>query len=881
MPMDPQNEALAQRCESVADAALAAVDWTGLAAAEVREDGPVLARDLRRAALRARKLAGAARRPMCVSVFGPSQQGKSYLIASLARKPPAPTTIRFAGETRLFNRDINPDGGKESTGLVTRFTVRPVEGLPGMPVVCRMLSETDIVKIMANAFMEDFDRDTVQPLDAAQVEAVLARLRPRAARQPVGRLSEDDVYDLFEYFERYFLNHPAHLALKPAPWREIEALAPRLATPDRAELYGLLWNATPTMTATALKLIQALESLGFPEEACCPMAAVEPKAASIIDVETMSSLGKGDGDTVAVATRAGRRAELPRAVLTAVVAELQLQLEERPFDFFDHTDLLDFPGARGREKYNAAKAEEVARTDLFMLLRRGKVAYLYQRYLAEQELTSMLLCLKHSNQEVRTVPAMVRDWIDGTHGATPQARQGRDVALFLVLTMFDMEFEVKGGAEDSVERWSTRLKTTIFEFLGLGHDWPAEWTPGRAFANTFWLRNPEVKNKGLLDYDEGGREVGFREPGRVAELRANFLANPDVQRHFADPERAWEAGMALNDGGIGLIAERLRPVCNPQTKREQVRAALAAQAGAIAASLRPYYVSSDVEAELQKRLAEARGVAMGLTEAAKRQAFGLLLSELQVRGEAVADVFRAALLTVGDDPVAVRGPVGTVSDADELDQGLADIFGDAPAAPAAQKPAGADAPAPAPAQMRDVADVLAEAALAHWLEGLHRFAARADLPPLFGMEREAAASLTGQLATAARRLGLRQRIARAIRDNASFHERAGDQLAKRVLVAEREINEFVYALGARDLPPERRPTVAGRPVFTRTKPVPEQWPELAERPAAFEREIYLDWVASYRRLVEDNARAAAGLVGDQALNERLGQLLGALGRAAA
>lgn len=873
--VDAENEALAKRCEAVADAALGAVEWVGLAAGEVREEGPVLARDLRRASLRARKLAGAARRPMCVSVFGPSQQGKSYLIASLARRAPAPTTIRFGAETRLFNRDINPDGGKESTGLVTRFSVRAVNGLPGMPVVCRMLSETDIVKIMANAFMEDFDRDTVKPLEPAQIEATLARLRPKASREVAGPLTEDDIYDLFEYFERYFLNHPTHLALKPAHWREIETLAPRLPIPDRAELYGLLWNATPTMTATALKLIQALEKLGFPDEACCPMAAVEPKASSIIDVETMSSLGKGDGDPVPVATRAGRRAELPRAVLTAVVAELQLQLDERPFDFFDHTDLLDFPGARGREKYNAAKAEEVAQTDLFMLLRRGKVAYLYQRYLAEQELTSMLLCLKHSNQEVRTVPAMVRDWIDATHGATPERRQGRDVALFLVLTMFDMEFEVKGGAEDSVERWSTRLKTTIFEFLGLGHDWPAEWAPGTPFGNTFWLRNPEVKNKGLLDYDADDREAGFREPGRMAELKANFLANPDVRRHFADPERAWEAGMALNDGGIGLIAERLRPVCNPETKRAQVRGALALQAGAMAASLRPYYVSSDVEAELQKRLAEARGVAASLGEAAKRQAFGLLLGELQVSVEALAEVFRAAQFQVSDDPMAVRMPVGTASEESDLDRAVDDIFGDAPAAPPRQDPAAEAAPRP-----RDMADVLAEAALAHWLERLHRFAAREDLLPLFGMDREAAASLTGQLATASRRVGLRQRVADAIRRDGAFHERLGDQLAKRVLLAEGQINEFVYALGARDLPPERRPQVAGRAVFTRTRPAPDQWPELAERPAAFEREIYVDWVASYRRLVEENARAAAGLVGDPALNERLGRVLQALAPAA-
>ena len=82
-----------------------------------------------------------------------------------------------------------------------------------------------------------------------------------------------------------------------------------------------------------------------------------------------------------------------------------------------------------------------------------------------------------------------------THGATPEARLGQDVALFLVLTMFDMEFELKGGAsDDSVERWSTRLKTTIYEFLGLGHDWPENWTPGKPFDNTFFLRNPEFRS---------------------------------------------------------------------------------------------------------------------------------------------------------------------------------------------------------------------------------------------------------------------------------------------------------------------------------------------------------------------------------------------------
>ncbi len=871
---DSADEALAARCEGAAEAALGAIEWLSGAADLVREERPALARDFRREALRARKLAAAARRPMCVAVFGPSQQGKSYLIASLARKGTAPATIRFGGELRNFNRDINPEGGKESTGLVTRFSTRPVEGRPGMPVVCRMLSETDIVKIMANAFMEDFDRDTVVPLEPAAIEATLARLRPRAGREPIGKLNDDDVYDLFEYFERYFLNHPAHLALKPAVWREMETLAPRLAIADRAELYGLLWNSTPTMTATAAKLISALAALDFPEEAFCPMAAVEPRATSVIDVETMSALGKGDGDPVPVATRAGRRTELPRSVLAAVIAELQLQLEEKPYDFFDHTDLLDFPGARGRERYNANKAEEVASSDLFMLLRRGKVAYLYQRYLAEQELTAMLLCLRHSNQEVRTVPAMVRDWVDSTHGATPGARLDQDVALFLVLTMFDMEFELKGGAsDDSVERWSTRLKTTIYEFLGLGHDWPENWTPGKPFNNTYWLRNPEVFNKGLLEYGENRSEVGFREPERMAMLRSKFLANPDVQRHFADPGHAWDAGMALNDGGIGYIAERLRPVCNPALKRRQVQAQLAALASRMANRLEPYHVSGDLDAELAKRRAEARAVGRQLLNCADAQAFGLLLRELQVQGETLAGLFRRQQLAASESPSAVAAPVGTRATAHALRRAFDEAFEDDPPPPAERE---------IPQGPRDLADLFAEAAVAEWLQGMHRFSARSDLPDLFRLDRDAAATLVAQVAAGARRLGLRDAVAQRMRAGTAYVTGLSDRLLKPVITAENMINDYVTWLGFDAAPLEQRPRAGRdrRAILTRP-PAAEDMPALSETPMPYDQDFYVDWAVAFVRLVEDNVRAAGGAAVDTAANARLGRLLDALRAAAA
>ena len=102
----------------------------------------------------------------------------------------------------------------------------------------------------------------------------------------------------------------------------------------------------------------------------------------------------------------------------ALIAELHITIKDKPWDFFDFTDLLDFPGARSRERIPAVRKFLQRERSLEGLFLRGKVGYLFDRYCAEQELTSMLLCIGPSNQEVRTLPKMVDDWIGSTHGAT-------------------------------------------------------------------------------------------------------------------------------------------------------------------------------------------------------------------------------------------------------------------------------------------------------------------------------------------------------------------------------------------------------------------------------------------------------------------------------
>ncbi len=872
--MGEEDAALAARCAKVAEAASGALGWIGEHGAIVREAGPALARDFRRFGLAARKLAAAAQRPMCASVFGPSQAGKSYLISALARKGTSPVNALFDGETVDFVRRINPEGGKEATGLVTRFTMRPTPGLPGAPVAVRMLTQPDVVTILGNSFLEDFNRDRVSPLPAEALARHLGELAARARAAPVRGMEEDLVYDLQEYFEKYFRGHPLILSLGGAYWREAALLAPRLSVADRAVLFAPLWNLLPVYTATAQRLTEALEALGDPDEAFLPLAALLPREISVINVDTLAGLAAPAARAaLAVRAREGRSASLPRAVVTALIAELRLTLAEQPWDFMGGTDLLDFPGARSREVLADPDAYLSDPAKLAPLYLRGKVAYLYQRYVAEQELTAMLLCIGPSNQDVRTLPGMVREWVDATHGATPEERAKHPPALFQVLTKFDAEFEEKLGASEAGEgaaseqnRWSARLQASVTGFLALDHAWPLEWTPGTPFANTFWLRNPNFIAKGLLDYDEHRRAPGLREPARMRRFREEFVSTPAVMRHFANPGLAWDQAMRLNDGGVTHLAARLAPVCNPALKRGQVAARLAVLAKAMAQRLDPFHVSDDREAERGKRRAEGAVAARAMASAAAAQRFGLMLRAMMVEAEALQAAFTRLVLSAPEEQAATPIVGAAVAEADLAGE-LAGLFGEE-AVPAS---------APTPRRVTDMADRLAEAALETWGERLAAFAEDPATSGFLRLSREAAVFIATQVETGAATRSLREEIARRIRSLAGFHERLSDSLTRPVRLAERAINDHVAFLGFEAEPEAQRPKVPrdGRAVFA-AREAAEDIPRLGPTPAPFETVFTIDWITAFAKLVDLNVDHAFGGRVDSEANARLGRLLASL-----
>ncbi|TBR22572.1 MAG: hypothetical protein EPO10_28125, partial [Reyranella sp.] len=207
--MDTVDLKLAQDCEALAVAASEGVAWLKDAAGQsptVAQQAPSLVSELQKVRNQSRKLARAARRRMCVGVFGPSQAGKSYLVSILASRDGRPLQARFADKTYDFLSEINPPGNRESTGLVTRFGLGLSDGSAEFPVKVRLLTQTDIVKILGNSFLLDFDHQKAEFVgpDGAAIRKRLTELRVKAQPMPVGDLDSDDVLDLIEYFDTFF-----------------------------------------------------------------------------------------------------------------------------------------------------------------------------------------------------------------------------------------------------------------------------------------------------------------------------------------------------------------------------------------------------------------------------------------------------------------------------------------------------------------------------------------------------------------------------------------------------------------------------------------------------------------------------------------------------
>ncbi len=864
--MTDLKETLTQQSSALAQTANGFILWLADNPDLVGREKTALDKEFHRFATQANRLTKALQRPMCVGVFGPSQSGKSYLISALGRKEYHPLMARFGNREVDFIRDLNPEGGRESTGLVTRFTVHTAPDIPQeAPIRMRLLSQTDIVKIIGNTYFADCDHNDTELPSLEQLQETFDSCSALKQSQPVDNLTEEDVYDLQVYFERYFAGNQRVQLFKHNYWQRAAVLAPKLAIEQRARLFGLIWGEVTTFSDLYCRLYAGIQQLGFHDEAFTGLEALMPRDTSIIDVATLKGLDPDDDSSpLTLTTPAGNRVELPRGIVAALVAELQIVISDRPWDFFEHTDLLDFPGARSREQIKDVAAYLDNQNSLQSLFLRGKVAYLYERYCAEQELTSMLLCIGPGNQEVRSLPTMINDWIDSTHGSTPAQRSKQATSLFLVLTKFDMEFEEKAGETSPETRWTTRLHSSLVDFFGKQHDWPITWDEHGCFRNSYWLRNPNFKAKHIFDYDSEGLELSIRpgEQERITLFRDAFFNDQESKRFFKDPEKAWQEALRLNNGGVTYLAEQLRPICNPLLKQNQIKGQIEQLQNRLAEQMGNYYVSDNQEEEREKRTKAAKTVVQNVIECIKIQRFGELLSEFLIGSELVASIYYQLQTRIPDD--SSQGvSTGAVVNGEDIWDGLG-------LKPAESSDQGDEA------TIHDEGKIFAKEVMDQWMQDLKLFSEDKSLCNYYRLPEPVMADLIRELIVGAQRLDLEEQIRTAFKKITAYQVQFNMIVMPVAKLTANILNSYVDFLGYNNIPLAKRPTLktdsGTHPVFT-PRPIPESGPVLGEKQSSQEKTFYTEWLKCYLDMVVKNVYFKEGTEINIQANQQLGTLL--------
>ncbi|MBX7020919.1 hypothetical protein EX238_22035, partial [Providencia rettgeri] len=245
----------------------------------------------------ARSLSVVSGRPMTIGFFGLSQAGKSYLISSLAAGGNGRLETRYGGETVGFLRHVNPPGGgKEATGLVTRFSRNASAGPEAYPVELQIFSEVDMVKILVNSYFNDFDKEQVGYTFAPdRIKALIDSLKGRAGLADTG-FSADDAVSLWDYVRGSFGNSTR--LLDSVYWPELMNLAPALRLEDRAQLFSILWGEQAELSELYIGLANVLQALGHPSKVYAPLTALIRREGdgfvqqdSIMNVDVLESLG--------------------------------------------------------------------------------------------------------------------------------------------------------------------------------------------------------------------------------------------------------------------------------------------------------------------------------------------------------------------------------------------------------------------------------------------------------------------------------------------------------------------------------------------------------------------------------------------------------------
>ena len=389
--------------------------------------------------LQLRRLAGSlytsSKVPVAAAAYGASQVGKSLFMGQVLR-PQSENYCPIGGDETLgepayyknlsFDNDLNPQcGSQEATALVTRFTTKDRIGAgvsPQYPVMVRALTRAEWLRVLARGFHAEC-KTPATTWQQAELETLFEDLAQQVSR-PAGRSQVADGHP------RRLLLHaggrsprlPGHRGGDQRPVEPLPALRRRL----RGGRGGACSGTTgPRLTALFVKIANFLKriTLGNHDPAIfCHWAGVRflldsqrskvyerpnskiwnhvawndiyltPKEKYfVLEYRPNSGMGNEELETI----QAG--------MLELVMPVLPHRLSEEWRKVIEQMDFLDVPGMRavrtGIEQGKRTSADSLE--EQMEIVKRGKVSYLFERFVDELQIQTLFLLLRGGNLEVK------------------------------------------------------------------------------------------------------------------------------------------------------------------------------------------------------------------------------------------------------------------------------------------------------------------------------------------------------------------------------------------------------------------------------------------------------------------------------------------------
>ena len=571
--------------------------------------------------------------PVAAAVYGPSQVGKSLFVGQVLR-PHSENYCPIGGDEThgppayfkelSFDTDLNPQcGSNEATALVTRFTTKDRIGAgvsPDYPVMVRALTRVEWLRVLARGFHVEC-KTPATTWQQGELEELFDDLAHNHSGTEVDRKWRMDILDAYSYMRdvdrrgfqakeailngllsRFPLNEEGYVACAAAlfwdNWQSLTNLFIRISNflnritlGDHDPAIFSHWAGVRfLLDSQRAKVHERRNSKVWQKVDWADFHLVEKDKYFVLDYRPGSGSGTEELETI----QAG--------MLELAMPVLPHRLNDDWRRVIEQMDFLDIPGMRaGRQGAEQGKRTTADTLEEQMeIVKRGKVAYLFERYTDELQIQTLLLLSRGGNLEVTSqMKHHIDKWGRARYGEKAWPTRVRDEvpALFVGMTGLDEEFRNRDEYADK-GLYENRLGQLVDALGPVMNDFGGR---GKAFTNTYPIRYP-----GTWDTNDEQRQK--EDPEKWVRARAAFMASEMVRTYSKAPELRWDTAMRDDDGGLSLISAGIRGVTTAEDKQNQLNKEIQEVQNRLLQLSRDWVVDPDANVDRRKRIAAARKV---------------------------------------------------------------------------------------------------------------------------------------------------------------------------------------------------------------------------------------------------------------------------------